>query len=57
MGYKLKNGSAAKMMAASPLFETEGVDYGTDASGRKYYYSDNVKRMIRVSSYLKFYAT
>lgn len=23
MGYKLKNGSAAKMMAASPLFNTE----------------------------------
>lgn len=53
MGYKLKNGSAAKMMAASPLFETEGVDYGTDAAGRKYYYSSQVKNMMKATNALK----
>jgi len=53
MGYKLKNGSAAKMMAASPLFETEGVDYGTDAAGRKYYYSHQVKNMMKKTNALK----
>lgn len=53
MGYKLKNGSAAKMMAASPLFETEGVDYGTDSSGRKYYYDQNTKNMIASQNKLK----
>jgi len=53
MGYKLKNGSAVKMMAASPLFETEGVDYGTDAAGRKYYYSHQVKNMMKKTNALK----